>query len=84
MPNSVEEVRFRIERVRLKDGVSVPPVLVLASRWLGFASSAAGGGVDGSFGGVALVTFRSNGRRGIGRSIVGPSEGIFRVSCCVS
>lgn len=77
MPNSVEDVRFMIERVRLKEGVSAPPLLALASKWLGLAGSAVETGVDGSFGGVALVIFKSNGRRGIGRRIGGLSEGIL-------
>lgn len=77
MPNSVEDVRFIIERVRLKDGVSAPLLLALASRWFELAGSAAEAGVDGSFGGVAPVIFKSNGRRGVGRSIGGLSEGMF-------
>jgi hypothetical protein len=77
MPNNVEDVRFMIERVRLKEGVSAPPLLPRAPKWFGLAGSAADAGGDGSFGGVALVIFKSNGRRGVGRSIGGPSEGMF-------
>jgi hypothetical protein len=84
MPKRVEEVRFRIERVRLKEGVSAPPLFALASKWCGLAGSGAEGGVHGSLGGVALVTFKSNGRRGVGCSKGGPSEDIFRGSVVCS
>jgi hypothetical protein len=82
MPKRVEDVRLRIERVRLnEEGVSDPPLLFnFASKWFGFkpCPDSAGDGV--ADGGVALVMLRSNGRRGVGRKIVGPSEGMMSCS----
>jgi hypothetical protein len=77
MPNSVEEVRFSSDFVRLKEGVSAPLLKVLASRWVRSVDSPTGG-VTFSFGGVALVMLTSKGLRGVGRIMVGPSEGMLR------
>jgi hypothetical protein len=79
MPNSVDDVRFRIDRVREYDGVSVPLLPPLTSRWPGLDNSPGGLGFVEVSGGVALVRLRSNGRRGVGRRIGGPSEGILQI-----
>lgn len=73
MPKRVEEVRFKIDRVRLNDPWSA--TFVLASRWFRLTCSPESAGVVDS-GGVALVTLRSNGRRGVGCNRGGPSEGM--------
>lgn len=75
MPKRVDEVRLRIDRVRLKDGVSAPPSrpgMTLGSRRFGLEYSGVGlGGEESS--GEGLMRFRSKGRRGTGRSRGGPS-----------
>ena len=76
IPKSVEEVRFIIERVRLKFGVSAPPLEATRLPLLGLSSRQFGGldrreGVEGSEseGGVGV----SNGRLGMGRMMGGGS-----------
>jgi hypothetical protein len=76
MPNSVEDVRFRIERVREKEGVSEPvlegvvlPLPLLLPAWVlgsSFPSKWTGLGEEES-GGEADVRRMLKGRRGIGR-----------------
>lgn len=75
MPNRVEEVRFNMDRVRL-NGVSAPP---LPSDFTSSKFGVTGSPEVEDSGGVALVILRSNGRRGVGRKIGGPSEGMLFV-----
>jgi hypothetical protein len=76
MPNSVDDVRLRIDLVRLKLGVSTPE-FGFGSRRFGLDSGVGGDGVSG---GVALVRLRSKGRLGVGRKRGGPSEAILSYS----
>lgn len=80
MPKSVEDVKLRIERVRLKFGVSAPPLedkrlplICLGSRWFGELERPDGVEGSESEGGVADVREMSKGRLGIGRTIGGDS-----------
>jgi hypothetical protein len=64
-----------MEREREKEGLSVP--LDEGSRLKGLSCDGDGG--EDVSGGVAAVTFKSKGRRGFGRRIGGPSDGIAKV-----